>query len=78
MGVAAGVHQESIQAARRLLDPVDQFAFDVRLEEEGADAKLDGVLGNVAVDGFQVFLAVRLRLAGPQQVEVGAVNDADR
>ena len=61
----------------RLLDPVDQFAFDVRLAEDDIDAEALGGVAAKLLDVGERGAAVFLRLARAEQVQIGSVEDVD-
>ncbi len=63
--------------ALRFLDPVDQFAFDVRLAEHDVEAEALGGRAAKLLDVGERGAAVFLRLARAEQVQIGAVEDVD-
>lgn len=78
VGERAGVEEDGEAAARGgLVQPVDEMAFVVGLAQVYAQAKGQGLVGEGIRDAVEGVMAVDLRLAGAEQVEVGAVQDHD-
>ena len=76
--VAARVDDQELHAVVRPLgDGVDQLALVVGLEEAGLHAGLLGVRGDRRLEVGEGGVAVDLRFALAEPVEVGAVDDAD-
>src|SRR3546814_13079952 len=61
----------------RLVQPVDQHALVVRLAAIDAQAERDRLVGEPRVNVVQRVMAVYLRLARAEQVEIGARQDED-
>ena len=61
-----------------LMDEVDQFAFAVGLPAIGVQSELRGGVRAELLDIGERGMAIGLGLAGPQQVEVRAVEHVDR
>ena len=62
----------------RLVDEIDQLAFAVGLPAIGLQAELRRGLRAQLLDIGERRMAVGLGLAGPQQIEVRAVEHVDR
>ena len=73
VGEAAGIHDRGVEVAP--LEPVDEGALVVRLEEGDIDAEVGRPGGDAGIDLGQRLPAVDRRLAGAQQVEVRPVKD---
>ena len=80
--VGARIHHDTEHAvgchlAAGLVNPVDQLAFVIRLPALDLDAKLRAGIGTQALDIGQRFMTVLGRLAGAEQVQIGAVEYKD-
>jgi len=62
----------------RLVDEIDQLAFAVGLPAIGLETELRGGLSAKLLDIGKPRMAIGLGLAGPQQIEVGAVKHVNR
>jgi hypothetical protein len=62
----------------RLVDEIDQFAFAVGLPAVGLEAELRGGKRAELLDVGEPGVAIGLGLAGPQQIEVRAVEHINR
>ena len=77
--IAAGVDDDPGRlVGMRLVDEIDQFGFAAGLPAIGFQAELRGGVGAKFLDIGEGGMAVGLGLAGPQQIEVGAVEHVDR
>jgi hypothetical protein len=61
----------------RFVDPVDDFIFAVTLVEANLKLQFRGGRHAIVLDVSQRLIAVNMRLAFTQQVEVGAVQHED-
>ena len=69
--IAAGIDDDAGRLlGMGLVDEVDQFAFAVGLPAIGVQAELRGGVRAELLDVGERGVAIGLRLAGPQQVEV--------
>lgn len=75
VGVRRGVYQETGESRFGRLDPVDKLALYVRLKKGDLCAKLGSKLDQAPVDRLEVYGAVFVWLAPPQEVQIGAVED---
>ena len=75
--VGRRVQDDAVDAVRRLLNPVDELAFVVRLPRVDLGPEARRELPQRLVDGRQVGRPVDVRLARPEQVQVRAVQDQD-
>ena len=76
VGVGRGVEDdEGDLVFYRLLHPVHQFVLGIALEEADAMAGGLGLAAETRIDGLQGVVAVVLRLAVAEQVQVGSVDD---
>ena len=76
--VGAAINDDGSGALRRLLDPIDQFAFRVALPEIDAEAEAFGLSRTQSLDVGERLAAVDFRLAAAQHIQVGAVEYQDR
>jgi hypothetical protein len=77
MRKGGGVDNDSSCDLSRLMDPVDEFVFAVRLVKSQFKSE---VSGHLAASGFDVskrFVAVNVRLALAEKIEVGTIEDVD-
>ena len=65
MGIGTGVDHHARRLGARLLDPLDQFAFVVRLPENDGQSMALGSLGGHLADLDQRDAAVNVRLPRP-------------
>ena len=77
VGEGAGIDGDSNGLLAGLVDPVDDLALPVRLQEAEGEAELGGQRGAVALDVGEGLVAVDLRLALAEEVEVRSVEDID-
>ncbi|MNE46003.1 hypothetical protein D3C80_1403220 [compost metagenome] len=75
MGEGGGIDHQGAGFMARLMDPVDQLAFVIRLAEH--DARVAG--GGLAqrLDVGQGLVAIDVRLPNPEKVQIGAVQDVE-
>jgi hypothetical protein len=73
MGIASGIEDDSVTAKTGLLYFVDKFALDVRLVISDFDIRITGPQTCQKI--IEVILAVYIRLAHTEQIEIGSVND---
>jgi hypothetical protein len=71
------VEDDAVDVAACLVEPADELAFDVRLEVDDRDVAGGGVGAQVGEDVVQGVVAVDLRLACSEEVEVRSVEDED-
>ena len=77
--IAAGVDDDAGGLlGMRLVDEVDQFAFAVGLPAIGLEPELGRGLGAQLLDIGERGMAIGFGLAGPQQIEVRAVEHVNR
>ena len=72
VGQAAGVDDRDVEVAE--VQPIDQRALVVRLEEGDREAELRGLRRDPGMDLVERLVAVDLGLAGADQVEVRALQ----
>src|SRR6516225_7252978 len=77
VAVGAGIDHDAGKAGARFLYPVDQLTFMIALPAIGLQPQLAGMSAAGCLDIRQRVMAIDLRLAGSQQIEVGAVEDED-
>src|SRR6516164_4825707 len=75
MGQGTRVQNDSVRRFARLLDPVDELAFMVALPEIDLEAKCPGAGGTALLDVAERVMPVYRRIAHPEQVQIGAVQD---
>ncbi len=73
MSVGPGIEDQNIGALRRLLNPVNQFAFRIGLAK--SDLCVWRSILHTLVDILQRLIAIYLRLTRAEQVEIWAVQD---
>src|SRR5262245_49073634 len=78
MREGAGIDDQSCRACSCLLNPRHQLALVVALAKLYRKSKLDGFTLASCAHVVESLLAIDLRLPGPKQVEIGAVQDVDR
>ncbi len=79
MGIAPGIDDDPGRlCGMRLVDEIDQFAFAIGLPAIGLQAELLRGLGAKFLDIGKCRMAIGLRLAHPQQIEVRAVEHVNR
>src|SRR5262245_44989148 len=78
MRECAGIDDQSCRAGSCLLNPRHQLALVVALAKLYRKSKLGGFTLASCAHVVESLLAIDLRLAGPKQVEIGAVQDVDR
>ena len=61
----------------RLVNPVDDLVFTVRLMKAELESELSGELAAIGLDIGKRFVAVDVRLALAEQIQVGAVQHVD-
>ena len=74
---AAGIDDDAGGRLARLVDPVDDLVLAVRLVESDLEAEFARHRPAVALDVGQRLVAVDVRLALAEQVEVRTVQDVD-
>ncbi len=77
VGEAPRIDDDSIRRFTRLLNPVNDPAFVIRLEKAAFKAKLARQPCAILLNVRQRLAAIDFRLAQAQQVEVRAVDDLD-
>src|SRR5579859_3842769 len=77
MAVGAGIDHDSGKAGPRFLYPVDQLTFMIALPAIDLQPQAGGMRAASRFDIRQRVMAIDLRLAGSQQIEVGAVDNED-
>src|SRR5829696_977002 len=75
VGQTGGVHDHGVEVPP--VKAIDQGTLMIRLEEIDLDAELRGAGGDAGMDLVQRLGAVDVRLARPEQVEVGTLEDED-
>src|SRR5664280_970304 len=75
MGQASGIDDRPVKVA--LVESVDECAFVVRLKGVDLESKLGAALPESLFDLREGGVAVDLRFARAQQIQVGAVEDED-
>ena len=75
VGQPAGIDDDDVEVA--LVEPVDEGAFVIGLEERDLQPQLGGPGGDPGMDLVERGAAVDLRLARPEEVEVRALEDED-
>src|SRR6185369_12669212 len=75
VGQPAGVDDRDVEVAA--VQPIDQGALVVRLEEVDLETELGRARGDLGVDLVERVAAVDLGLARPEEVEVRALEDED-
>src|SRR5471032_2786551 len=76
--IGAGVDDDSVGALPRLVDPVDEQALVVGLTKLDRHRERLGALQTSLLDVGQGLVAIDLRLAQAEQVEIRSVEDQDR
>src|SRR5258708_26115604 len=74
----AGIEDDAVCGLPRLVNPVDQLAFVVRLAEIHDEVERSGTFEACLLDVRQRLMAVDFRLAQAEQVEVRSVEDQNR
>lgn len=74
MGPCAWVDHNAGATAAGSVDPVDQFAFVVGLAEFNLQAQIAGAGPAAISEVAKRFATVLVRLAGAEQIEIGAVE----
>ena len=78
VGETAGVDEDAVRPGDRLLDAVDQRPFVIALKELDVGCRAPSRwMSRSALTLVEGSLAVDLRFAGSQEVEIGAVNHLD-
>src|ERR1700752_3766219 len=77
MGQRTRVQNDAVGRFARLLDPVDQLPFMIGLPEIDLEAECSGPGGAALLDIAERVLPVYRRLADPEQIKIGAVQDED-
>src|SRR5439155_14872629 len=75
--VRASVHERAVDATAHGVYQLDQLAFAVALRELDLDAQLTRHLSQSPLDVLECFVAVELRLARTEQIEIRAIQDGD-
>ena len=75
--IGARVDDDGVETAQRLLDPGDQFAFDIGLLAGDLETERLAFGNRHLLDVGKRLRAVGLGLAGPEHVEVRAVENKD-
>lgn len=71
----AWIYQDKIDGiVRRLLHPVDDLVFRITLHAKQPVTKLGGLSNQPRLDLGEVGAAIHARLASPEQVEVGSID----
>jgi len=75
MSVRGGVNHDAGDPTAGLLDPLDEFALDIRLSKIDLETNCRRVRAARRFDVRQRFVSVNFRLANPKHVEVWAVEN---
>lgn len=75
MGIAGGIDQHSVMRFLCLVNPADQLALAIALSKINGQVQLCSHSAAQRLDVGEGVVAVDLRLARAQQVEIGAVEN---
>lgn len=77
MGVSGGIDHDDVELFGGLLDPSDEFAFDIALAEIDFDAEFLGAAGYFLFDFAEGGAAIDTGFSEAEHVQVGAVEEQD-
>src|SRR5207302_1107822 len=77
VGKRARVEDDSLGCFTSLLDPIDQLTFVIGLAEVDLEVECCGAGRAALLDVAERVMAIDRRVANPEQVEVGAVQNED-
>src|SRR5262245_23198748 len=78
MSVGSGVEYQAACGVARLLDPRNQLALDIALTERKLEPQRLRLPATALLEACQRLLAVNIRLAQTQHVQIGPVYDVNR
>src|SRR5713226_8495162 len=77
VGVSGGVQNDHVELAFRLLNPIDEFAFQVGLAEVDFGAEFRRLRPDCLLDVGQRLAAINLRLALSDEVKIRSIEKQD-
>lgn len=75
VGVCPGIEDDAVVILERLMNPVNQNALMIALEDVAGNPELCGTFLNLAVDVFQRDTTIGIRFPNPGQVDIGSMQD---
>src|SRR3954467_13520105 len=78
MGESRGIHHDADSRLARLMDPVDQLVFPVRLVKAHLQRELRGYPPTISLHIRKRLVAVDVGLTLAEQIEIWPVEDVDK